>query len=320
MITVTCNVAVAADIPCSVASHSRQSVGGRAVSDSVYQSWVPSATNAYVHSEVVTLAGTLRLRTCFCAVPTGARVVAIFGMSARAWRHSYTRSDRNVRGFLIIRPSFRPRNEVNAIRLGPDGPKMSISETLYRRCRDFGWLCVRATVPAAVLLVVAGGGAAGGQLSDRLSGWASIKPCRTDHIGVARRGQVDGILGVTVVDVALRNDARESCVLSGYPGVILLGALRQHVGLKVIHGELGPKEPRKVQRIVLDGRHGGAMFAISFVDHPGPAPQKDCRAFAYLLSSLPGHRMKSLTYAGPNLEVCGGRHGPAVELSPIGKM
>jgi hypothetical protein len=164
------------------------------------------------------------------------------------------------------------------------------------------------------------GPADGGQVSGQVSGRASTQPCGANQIHVAKRGQVGGILGTTIVSVALRNDASTSCVLSGYPGVILLGAGHQHVSLKVTHGELGPKEPRKVTRIVLGGHQGGAMFAISFVDHPGPASPKDCHAFTYLLSSLPGHRTRSLTHAGRHLQACGGRHGPTVELSPIGKM
>jgi Protein of unknown function (DUF4232) len=140
--------------------------------------------------------------------------------------------------------------------------------------------------------------------------------CRASQVHL-RAEPPGALLGTAVVMIAITNVSGESCSLFGYPSVQVLGARQQLVPVTARHGEFGPKEPSAPSTVVLTPKAKGAVFGLSFTDHPGPASAADCRTFLYVRSILPGRQLANIVHTG-SLQVCGGRPSPQLFISPIG--
>jgi hypothetical protein len=147
---------------------------------------------------------------------------------------------------------------------------------------------------------------------------APAKECGAKQVRLQRPTQVDGLLGTEVIPVVITNVSSRPCSISGYPRIQLLNTRHRPVALKIAHGALGPKEPKRVSTVVLAPPKGRATFSVSFVDHPGPVPTSDCRKFHFIRATLPGQHVALTTTSGVPTEVCDGRPNPWLYVSPIG--
>jgi hypothetical protein len=150
---------------------------------------------------------------------------------------------------------------------------------------------------------------------------APAKPdrgCGAKQVRLKSPTQVDGLLESEVIPVVITNATSTACSISGYPRIQLLNARRRPVAIKVVHGALGPKEPKRVSTVALAAAKGRATFGMSFVDHAGPAPASDCRKFHFIRVILPGQHAALTTASGIPTEVCDGRPNPWLYVSPIG--
>lgn len=146
----------------------------------------------------------------------------------------------------------------------------------------------------------------------------TVRPCRDGQVELKRPAQVGGILGTTIIPVVLRNVSRVPCTLRGYAAVRLFGpGLRPISPLVVVHGEAGPKEPKRVQTDLLVPGHRSAEFDLSFVDHPSPTPAADCRRIAAVAARLPGQSDWLKTRLAIEPTDCTGKP-LSVSVSPIG--
>jgi hypothetical protein len=140
-------------------------------------------------------------------------------------------------------------------------------------------------------------------------------PCQAAQVRLKAEPS-GGLLGTTVVTLAITNISATACTLTGYPQVQVFNADRRRIAVKLRHGELGPKEPTQVSRVLLAPGRPGAEFGLSFTDHPGPASPRDCRNFTYVRGILPGKQATNFASTG-SLQSCG-KSGPEILVSPVG--
>jgi Protein of unknown function (DUF4232) len=145
----------------------------------------------------------------------------------------------------------------------------------------------------------------------------NTRPCQDGQVTLETPAQVDGITGTEIVPVKIRNISKLSCTLRGYAQITVRSPTGARILVNVIHGEFGPKEPRRVSTQTLAPHQSGAVFDLSFIDHPSPEPASDCRRFAAVAARLPGQSDWLTTRIAIYPTDCEG-NPPAVYLSPIG--
>ena len=147
---------------------------------------------------------------------------------------------------------------------------------------------------------------------------ATTRPCLDSEIALNSPAQVEGITGTEIIVVVIRDVSRARCTLRGYPVIRLFGpGLRRISPLVTIHGEAGPKEPKRVQTELLVPHRRAVQFDLSFEDHPSPEPAADCRRIAAVAARLPRQSVWLSTKTPLRPTECMGRplH---VSVSPIG--
>jgi hypothetical protein len=150
----------------------------------------------------------------------------------------------------------------------------------------------------------------------RLNADASVAKCKGGQLRIPGTASVAGLLGVEVIMIDVVNISRRSCRLAGYPQVRLEQRHGARVLIRTVHGELGPKEPKRVREVTLASDGGRGTFGLSFGDN---APENDCHAFRYVWVKLPGQRRfrparVAKTNPSGTLDVCGG----TLNVSPLG--
>jgi len=146
----------------------------------------------------------------------------------------------------------------------------------------------------------------------------TARPCLDGQVTLNSPAQVGGLTGTEIITVVIRDVSRTRCSLRGYPTIRLLGpGLRLISPLVAIHGEAGPKEPRRVRTELLLPDHRSVEFDLSFEDHPSPEPAADCRRIAAVAARLPGQPVWLTTKSAIEPTDCMGKP-LRVFVSPIG--
>lgn len=127
------------------------------------------------------------------------------------------------------------------------------------------------------------------------------------------------------LDLELKDvGGRRSCTITGYPTVTVLsskhGAIRQALSRGGDPGLAG--QPLHVKRVLVS-RHRTAVFALSFsgVTMSGPGVVNFCGNFRFVRASWRGlsHALTARV-PGRAASACGGSHGVAISVSPIGQV
>jgi hypothetical protein len=145
----------------------------------------------------------------------------------------------------------------------------------------------------------------------------AVHPCRDGQIALESPAQVGAITGTTIVPVKIHDVSKLSCTLRGYARIAVRSPTGARISIRVIHGVWGPKEPRRVSTQTLAPHQSGAVFDLSFIDHPSPEPASDCRRFAAVAAKLPGQSKWLATRIAIHPTDCEGKP-PEVYLSAIG--
>ena len=183
------------------------------------------------------------------------------------------------------------------------------------------WLTGLASTSACGLmsLVCALGANAAGAGTEAMAATQtqSVHPCRDGQVTLESPAQVEGLLGTTIVSVKIRDTGKAGCTLRGYAQIAVRSPKGARISIKVIHAEFGPKEPRHVSTQTLAPHQSGAVFDLSFIDHPSPEPASDCRRLALVSAKLPGQSGWLRARIAIDTSDCEGKP-LVVNLSPIG--